>query len=438
MRSHTAVAALFGACLLAAVAGASAGAANAAGWGRPFRLTPPYTTDLTPVGVTVGRNAAATAFSTRDQDHPAVSRAFLAIRAAGGSVSPPFAVPGAQEVLDLAYDRTGLRLLTAGSETGKTCCSTIQTLSQLHNGRFGRASRLTGNLTGLTIGTLTTLPSGRLLATIATDRGVWVAQSRPEDGFGPTRRLTSSGAMPWTVATTADGRGQTMVAWTSTAGQQGEVAPDQIVTATGSEQSAPGRARTVVKAGKGHQIDEIGLGPGPRGATAGWTESWFDRRGAYHSNVLVSDMGAGSRPRTLSATSGAAAGLELAGDARGDQVVAWKSCARSGACTAFAAVRPSGGRFGSAQGLGSIDPGQSPAATVASSGDALVGWIASGHVYVAERRPGAGRLGAAKTVSTTSYASGLALAFGASGTALAAWTQGTLAPDVVGAVFRGR
>ena len=47
------------------------------------------------------------------------------------------------------------------------------------------------------------------------------------------------------------------------------------------------------------------------------------------------------------------------------------------------------------------------------------------------------RLGDARVVSSTSFAANLALAFGGSGTALAAWTQGTLAPDVVGAVFRG-
>ena len=73
---------------------------------------------------------------------------------------------------------------------------------------------------------------------------------------------------------------------------------------------------------------------------------------------------------------------------------------------------------------------------MAPNGDTLVGWIVSGQVYAAERRPGGGRLGTARTVSSTSFASNLALAFGPSRTALAAWTQGTFAPDVVGAVFR--
>jgi hypothetical protein len=408
------------------------------GWGKPFRLTSPYATDLTPVNLAMSpRGDAAAAFSVQDEDHPAASDPFIAIRAARGGVSSPFPVPGAQLVLDLAYDSSGLRLLTGTSESGKACCSTVQTLSLLRNGKFGRASTLVTKLAGATAGSLTTVPSGRLLATIATDRGVWAAQSRPGGGFGPTRRLTAAAAMPWTVAATADAHGRTTVAWTATTGQPGETAPGEIVAATGSEQSAPGRARTAFRAGGGRQIDELGLAPSRSGATAAWTETWFDRGGTYHAQVVVSDLAARGRPRALPAAGGAASGLVLTGDEQGDQLVAWKSCSRSGACTAYAAVRPAGGRFGSPQRLGAIDPGQSPAAAVAPGGDALVGWIASGHVYAAERRPGAGRLGSARTVSNTSYASGLAFAFGPTRTALASWTQGTLAPDVVGAVFRG-
>jgi hypothetical protein len=408
------------------------------GWGKPFRLTAPYATDLTAVNLALSpRGDAAGAFSVQDEDSPAVSDPFLVIRAAGGGVSAPFAVSGAQLVLDLAYDRSGLRLLTGTSESGKACCSNVQTLSLLRDGRFGRASTIVGQLAGATVGSLTPLPSGRLLATVATDHGVWVAQSSPGGGFGATRRLTAAAAMPWTTAATADARGQTAVAWTETKGQQGELAPDKIYIANGSERAVPGRPHPAFTVPAGHQIDEIGLAPSADGVTAAWIESWFDMRGAYRAQVVVSDLSAGSTRRVFSVGGQTASGLALAGDARGDQIVAWRSCVASGSCTARAAVRTAGRPYGGSQWLGAIDPGQSPAAAISPSGDGLVGWIGAGHVVAAERRPGARGLGAARTVSATSYASGLALAFGSSRNAVAAWTQGTLSPDVVGAVFRG-
>ncbi len=440
MRARAAAAALLGAALLATVAAPASAGANQSGWGRPFRLTPPYSTDLTPVSLSIAASgAAAAAFSAQDEDTPSASDPFIAIRAAGGSVSTPFAVPGAQLVLDLAYDPSGLRLLTGTSESGKSCCSTVQTVSLLHNGRFGRASTLVGNLTGATVGSLTPLAGGRLLATVATDRGVWVAQSGPGNGFGTTHRLSAAAAMPWTVATAADAHGHTVVAWTATQGQQGEVAPNQIAAASGSLRAPPGNSRPVVTVGGGHKVDEIGLAPLSDGATATWIESWFDRRGAYHAETVLADLGSAARRRTFSVAGEVASGVVIAGGARGDQVVAWKSCTPAGSCSARAAVRPAGGTFGPSQRLGAIDAGQSPVAAVSSSGDALVGWIAGGHVLAAERRPGSRGLGGARTVSSTNYAANLTIAFGGRGgdQALAAWTQGTLAPDVVGAVLRG-
>jgi hypothetical protein len=430
--------ALLGTGMLVAAGGLVPATAGASGWGRPFRLAQPYTTDLTPVQLTMSsRGDGATAFSVQDEDNPAASDPFIAIRAAGGGVSAPFAVPGAQLVLDLGYDRNGLTLLTGTSESGKACCSTVQSQSLLRNGRFGRASTIVSKLTGATVGSLTPLPSGKLLAAIATDRGVWVAQSRPGGGFGPTHRVTAAAAMPWTMAATANARGQTAVAWTETKGQQGEIAPSKVYAAGGSGSAVPGRSHPAFTAPAGHAVDEVGLAPAAGGITAAWIESWFDRRGVYHAQTVLSDLGAGAGRRVFSVARQAASGLVFAGDMRGDQVVAWRSCVSSGSCTLRAAVRPAGGSFGAAQALGAIDPGQSPAAAVSGRGYALVGWISSGHVLAAERRPGGRRLGAARTVSSTTFASGLALAFGGTGRAIAAWTQGTLAPDVVGAVFRG-
>jgi hypothetical protein len=426
--------ALSGAALLTALA---TPAAASAGWGKPFRLTQSYTTDLAPVSASMSaRGDAAVAFSTQEEDSPAGAHPVVAIRASGGGISPPFAVPGAQLVLDLAYDRSGLRLLTGTSESGSNCCSTVQVRSLLPSGQFGRAATVVGELAGATVGSLTPLPSGRLLAAVATDHGVWAAQSSPGGGFGPTHRLTAANAMPWTMASTADASGDTAVAWTETKGQQGEIAPGAVYVATGSERAAPAHSRAAFTLAAGHAVDEVGLAPAANGVTAAWIESWFDSSGTYRTQTVVADLNGGRR-RVFTAAGGTGSGLALAGDARGDQVLAWRSCRASGSCTVRAAVRPAGGWFGAAQALGAIDPGQSPAASVAGSGDALVGWISSGHVLAAERRPGARGLGSPRTVSSTSYASDLALAAGTSHSAIAAWTQGTLAPDVVGAVFRG-
>ena len=428
--------ALLGAALLATLTAPPATAAGS-GWGNPFRLTPPYATDLTAVNLAVSsRGDGAAAFSVQDQDNPAASSPFIAIRAARGAVSSPFAVAGAQQVLDLAYDRSGLRLLTGSSETAKTCCSTVQSMALLHNGRFGRASTLIGKLAGTTVGSLTPLPSGRLLATVATDRGVWVAQSSPGGAFGPTHRLTAGSAMPWTVAATTDARGNTAVAWTETKGQQGEIAPTRVYVATGSESAAPGGSHPVVSLPAGHAVDEVALAPSAGGISAAWVESWFDRRGAYRAQTVVSDLAAGGRRQAFPIAGERASALVAAGDARGDQVLAWKSCGRSGSCSIRTAMRRGGGRFGGSRRLGAIDPGQEPQAALAAAGQGVVGWISSGHVLAAAVRPASGRVGPVRTVSSTDFATNLALMFGSSRSALAAWTQGTLAPDVVGAVYR--
>jgi hypothetical protein len=414
----------------------AAGAGAPTGWGKPFRLAPPYSTDLLPASIAFAPSGeAAVGFGAQDQDNSAVSQGYLTLGTSAGKFGSTRAVPGAQRVLDLAYAGRGLVLLIGTSPSGYACCSTAQTLA-VARGQFGPARTLVDTLTGATVGSLTRLPSGKLLAAVGGERGVWVTQSRTWNDFGPIRRLTSAAAMPWTLAVTADRRGRTVVAWTQTRGQQGQIAPNQIVAAGGSESGAPRRGVPAVTVAAGHQVDEIGLAPASSGATAAWIESWFDRAGAYHSEVVVSDLGSGGRRQVFAAAGQAASGLAVAGGGNGDQAVAWRSCTAGGSCTLRAAVRPRGGRFGSAQSLGAVDPGQGPAAAVAPSGEALVGWISGGHVLAAERHGGAGRLGSARTVSSTSFAADLTIAFAGSHQALAAWTQGTLAPDVVGAVFR--
>ncbi len=72
---------------------------------------------------------------------------------------------------------------------------------------------------------------------------------------------------------------------------------------------------------------------------------------------------------------------------------------------------------------------------MAASGESLVGWIHHGHVLVADLRLRAKKFAPFHTVSSTDYAADLTLGFGLAGDALASWSQGTLAPDVIGAVY---
>jgi hypothetical protein len=265
---------------------------------------------------------------------------------------------------------------------------------------------------------------------------VWVAQSRSGQRFAASRRLSAAATMPWTLAATSLRSGRTTVAWTATSGQAGESGPSRIFTSSGTARGLPGRARAAFTVGLGHQIDELALAPGSTHTTAGWIESWFDRSGAYHAQVAVSDLGGGMHAKAFPITGQVESGLTVAGNAAGDQVVAWKACDATPACTVRAALRRAGQRFGTPARLGAIDANQDPAAAIAIGGQALVGWVDDGHVLATGGSPAARAFAAPTRVSGTSFAADLALSFGGAGQALAAWTQGTFAPDVVGAVYR--
>ncbi len=186
--------------------------------------------------------------------------------------------------------------------------------------------------------------------------------------------------------------------------------------------------------GGGRQIDELGLAPGRGVATAAWIESWSDRGGGFHSQAAVSDLG--GRPRALPVAGQLASGLTVAGDARGDQVIAWRSCTATPSCTVRAVVRTAGGRFGQPVSVGAVDASQDPVAAISARGEVLVGWIIGGQVAATTRTRGASGFTAARIVSSTNDASDLALAFGPGSEALAAWTEGTSAPQLTGAVYR--
>ncbi len=408
-------------------------AAAQAKWGKPFEFAPPGTLDvLAPQLAFSPSGAAAAAFGLQDVDVPGSSRAYLTVRTARGGVGRSRPIAGADEILALAYDGGALVLLTGASPPNQACCSSAQAVA------VGRRSRtLVAGLAGATQGQLLTLGGGRMLAAIATGRGVWVAQSRHEDGFARPRRLSGTAQMPQSLAAAALAGGHSIVAWTAATGAAGANDPRQIYVAAGSRTAAPRRARTAVTVPAGHRIDELGASPSAAGATLAWIESWYDRKGNYHSQVKATDVGAHAAIRTLSPGNRLASGLAFAGDAAGSQALAWQSCRGETSCTTQAATRAASGRFGPARTLGAMDASQAPAVAVGPHGQVLVAWVRGGRPLAAAA-PGPGRgFGAPATLSTTTFALDLTVAFGPRRTALAAWSQGTLNPSVVGAAYTG-
>jgi hypothetical protein len=378
---------------------------------------------------------AAVAFGLYDEDDPANSKALVVSRSPAGKLSGPRRVPAAKEVLDLAFTGSTLALLTGTSPARLGCCSSAQTVT-LAAGAFGRPRTLIGGLAGATLGSMVALPGGRLLAAVGTDRGVWVTQSTTGDRFAATRRVSAFASSPQTLAATSQSGGRSSLAWTATPDQgQGVGAPARsIILARGPRGRAPSSGRVALTVAPGHEIDELALADRSAGPTAAWIESWFDSAGTFQSEVVVADLVNPVRSRAYPIPENVATDLALGADAKGDQVLAWKTCDQTGSCAVRAVSRAAGKRYGAPQLLGLLDASQAPAAAVAPNGAGLVGWISGGHVLAASRRTTAGRFDPPVTVSSTNLAADLALAFGPRGEALAAWTQGTLASSVMGAL----
>jgi hypothetical protein len=206
--------------------------------------------------------------------------------------------------------------------------------------------------------------------------------------------------------------------------------------ARGSPTAAPHSPHAAVTVRSGHEIDELAVAGGSAAGTAAYVESWFDRAGAFRSQAVVADLVRGARRRAFAVVGGLAAGVSLAADARGDLVLAWKTCDQLGACRVRVAARPADKGFSAPVGLGRIDPSQSPVAAVAPSGEALVGWVSGGHVFAADQSRAGVRFGPVERVSATNYAADLTIAFARGAGALAAWTQGTLNTSVMAARLR--
>jgi hypothetical protein len=271
---------------------------------------------------------------------------------------------------------------------------------------------------------------------VATQRGVWVAQTDAKGRFSAARRLSSSGA-PVDLAAAPMPGGGADVAWTAASGGY-NAQPQQILVATGTSKSAPGPPRVAVTVPAGHSIDQLALEPGAGGPTLAWVESWDDALGRFHSAVEVRDLTGSKQVQTVSPSFELASDLAFAADSSGDQVLAFDGCSTSGACVARAAARQGTHPFGGALYLGSLDPSQPVTAAISSRGQALVGWISpGGGVVVAAHALRAARFGRGRLVAATSYAADLTIAFGAGRRALAAWTQGSVAPVIAGAMFTG-
>jgi hypothetical protein len=424
---------------LACVAASFAGFAPVAqaGWSKPFEFAKPGTLDYLPAQLAFSANGgSAAAFGIEDVDTPGSSQAYLTSRSPGGALGVPLQIGGAQQILALSFDGGALELLTGASPAGQSCCSSAQAIQLSARGQLGRARTLVGGLTGDTLGQLLTLGDGQMLATVATERGVWVVQSSRGNRFATPHRVSGVRQEPESMAAAWLGGERTIVAWTAGTGTAGATSARSIDVAIGSRTSAPGHARVALTVASGHEIDELGVARRGSTATLAWIESWFDRQGDYHSEVRAADLSAHPRIRTLSPANRLASGLSFAAGSAGDQGVAWQSCTVNASCTVQSAVRGAQAAFAGVSSLGASDPSESPAVSVGPRGQVLVGWVKGGRPTASVGSASRRRFGLAQALSSSTYAADLTVAFGPRSQALAAWTQGTLNPSVVGAAYR--
>ncbi len=409
---------------------ATAVPALATGWGKPFQFQRPGTLDaLAPQLAFSPGGASAAAFGTWQVDVPGSAQAQYATRTAGGRVGSVRNLPGAAQVLALTYDGPHLELLAGTTGKGQDCCSAAEAVRVGSGGAPQRPRKLVGGLTGLTQGALLTLTNG-MLAAVATERGVWVSQSGSSDRFGAQHRISSNGQVPVSMDAAWLGKENSIVAWTAGSGNvTGAITPRQIFVAEGSSAGAPKAAHVAVTVPSGHRIDQLSVARSANGATLAWVESWYDKRGAYHSRVEVADVSSHPSVRALSPSGRIASGLTLVADSAGDQGATWESCTSAGACNVQGAGRPAGASFSGARTLGSIDPTQQPSLAISPAGQLIVGWEQAGHPVASVG------FGAAKVLSSTTYAYAVAVAYGPRHVALVTWDQGTLNPSVVAAAY---
>ncbi len=414
---------------VAAVA-ASPAAARAA-WGRPFAFAAPTRADAAAPQLAFSPSGASTAaFGFSNADAPGSQQAWLTPRSAGGRVASARRVPGAARVLALAYRGSTLELLVGTSPSTLDCCSAAETIAVGADGRPGRPRPLVSGLAGATSGRLLTLGDGRMVAAVATERGVWASQSSSGDRFGSARLISTGAQEPTAMDATWLGGESSTVVWIAGTGVAGSVAPRTIDASSGTGSGGPRRAHAVLTVPAGHRIDELAVARGRGGRrTLAWIESWYDGRGGHHARVETADLTARPRPRALSADNRLASGLRAAADPSGDQAVAWESCTTAPSCTVQAVGRPATGRFGSVRTLGAADATAAPSLAIAPTGQVVVGWIRGGHPMASVG------FGSPDVLSSASDAAAVDVAYGPRHAALAAWSQGTLTPSIMGAAY---
>ena len=364
-------------------------------------------------------------------DTPGSGQAQYAQRTAGGRVGGVRTVPGARRILAITYDGPRPELLAGTSGRGQDCCSAVQAIAVGAGGAPQRPRQLVANLTGFTQGDLLTLAGGRMVAAVATERGVWVSQSVSADRFARSHEISANGQVPTSMDAAWLGGASSVVAWTAGAGNvTGATVPGRIWVADGSTTSAPRNAKVAVTVPSGHRIDQVAVMRRGSGATLAWIESWYDGRGAYHSRVEVADVGPHRTARPLSSDGRIASGLSVAADAAGDQGVVWESCTTAGSCTVQGAARPARGRFSGVRTLGAIDPTQQPSLAISPSGQLVAGWARRGNPVASVG------FGPPTVLSRTAYAYAVTVAYGPKRVALASWDQGTLNPSVVASAYR--
>ena len=381
----------------------------------------------------------AVGFGRFDEDQPAIAQALLA-QGPPRRPGPVRAIPGAQQVLATAYAGRRLVVLAGSSPGGQSCCSAVHVGAPSAPG-FGAGRVLISGLGGATQGLL--VPAGpRLLAVVATERGVWASLSTPGGKrFGSARRLTATRELPQAVAAIPRADGGVIVAWAARTTSVTGPGPSELSLAQAGPGGLPSGGQVLVRVPASRAIDEIGLAAGPAPSVA-WVESTVDARGGFRSLVRVVALGGPARPSTLSDPGQLASGLAVAGSVGGVQVLSWKACQADGACAVRAVLgqpaapgASSAIRYSRAFGLGQIDPSETPAAVVTSGKKPIVAWIDPDGVQSATA--GATGFAAPHRLFRSPYAASVAAVAGPAGGAVVAWVNGTARERVLAAVHSG-
>lgn len=338
-------------------------------------------------------------------------------------------------MLALTQGAHGADLLTGSSPSGLDCCSAVMAGRLGAGGALTSSQTLVAGLTGASQGRLVALAHDRMLAAVASEGGVWAAESGRGGRFAATRRLTGRAEAAQALSAAALGGENAVLAWTAATGPAGSADPRAIFYALASHRSPPHAAHTLLRAAAGHSIDELAVAGRAGQATGAWIDESFDRRGADHTQVRAADFAAHPNVRGFPAGDGISTGLSLGSDPAGAQALVYSTCRADSGCTVRVTTRGPTSAFRAVSALGAIDAGQTPALSVSPRGRVIVGWIAGGHPVAAVGSAANGRFAAARSLSPTVYAYDITVADSGHG-ALAAWTQGTLNPSIVAAADR--